>query len=622
MNYIKTYLCLVFAAAGYSAASASPDPGSSDLWYVTTIAGKPVGYLHQSSAPRSDGGWSSLVESRVTLNRLGSRVVIDSSATYGEDVDGHLRTVRSALSMSHQVTRIQAKVGAGSIALTTSTGGRTYNRSVPTPETLLGTIGTARLLAANLKSPGDKLVYSTFDGTSGSVERCTCLVAGSAAIDLLGRKATALTVKQTNDLVPGEAESEILGDGTIYRLVADTPFGKLVSERCAPKVALAAASGSTLPDESYARTLLTANVRLPHERNLDEVTIELTQRHPGNGWPELDFANQKVLSKSRDRMVVRITRPSSTGAFAAAHGNLEPFLDPNPVLQSDDPEVVRISHELTSHQEPPLAEASKLQEWTHRHMSLDLGVALAPASEVVRDRHGTCVAYSVLLSSLMRSAGVPSRVMMGYAYVEGIWGGHAWTEMWDGSRWVPFDAALYRRGPSDAARVAFIASALSDGLPMGPLSQMFGNVDIRTLGYTYHGHRVAIPKDAKPYKVSGSTYENPWLGVTVQGIPGFRFDRLDQGWPDNTLLNMRNGNRSVELHLMEGGKGDAVECLEELGTKGRSTLVKSHGKVWCVVTGHGVAGAALEDDDQVWAIKASGPHAERLLRAALDRIRV
>ena len=59
--------------------------------------------------------------------------------------------------------------------------------------------------------------------------------------------------------------------------------------------------------------------------------------------------------------------------------------------------------------------------------------------------------------------GIPSRVAMGYAYLNGMFGGHAWTEVLAGERWIPLDAALTSDGVADAARFAFTWSSLENG---------------------------------------------------------------------------------------------------------------------------------------------------------------
>lgn len=612
MNIIRT-LCLACLAAPALTLGAQPG-GSLDLWYLTTISGKPVGYLHQSSARLDDGSWSTLVESQITLNRLGSRVVLRSTAKYRE-VGGKLRSVQAEISSSRQVTKFNADVEPSGVLLTTTAGGRDYRKTIPTSGELLGPVGSARLLTDRLKGPGDSATYRTFDGQVGLVEERSARFKGTTSSDLLGHATEVRVIGQKIDIVPGDSDGQLLPDGTLFESTGDTPMGKLVSVRCSAKRALEASSGGTLPEESFSKTLLVANVRLPHERDLDEVRLELTNMRPDLGWPAIDFANQKVISETRDRMVMEITRPAlCRSKNPGKRPDLSPFTSPNPLFQSDDPEVERISHRIVGPSDGPIDAVEKLQDWTHGHMSLDLGVAVAPASEVVRDRHGTCVAYSMLLGSLARSVGIPTRMMIGYAYVEGRWGGHAWIEMWDGARWVPFDSALYRRGPSDAARIAFVASPLDDGLPTGPLGQMLGNIKIRTLQYTYRGHRTAVPSGAKPYVVTSKAYSNPWLGLTVRRLPGFSFSRLEEGWPESTVLRMDRPGASIEFHLMERGSGDALSCLRHLGVSGAWT--KSQ-RGWTVVLGPYGAGAALADDDQVWAVKVTGRNARSVLRRAL-----
>src|SRR5262249_6637301 len=157
-----------------------------------------------------------------------------------------------------------------------------------------------------------------------------------------------------------------------------------------------------------------------------------------------------------------------------------------------------------------------------------LGIAIAPASEVARNRRGTCFGYAVLLASLARAEGIPSRIRMGFVYAGGIWGGHAWVEVRVGNDWIPLDAALYSPGAADAARFSFFTSSLQEGTisQVGELARLYGNVDLQVLDYTVHGKRVVVPQEARPFTITGDTYRNPWLGLTVEKPKGFGFTQL------------------------------------------------------------------------------------------------
>ena len=141
--------------------------------------------------------------------------------------------------------------------------------------------------------------------------------------------------------------------------------------------------------------------------------------------------------------------------------------------------MIRIAREVTANVQGDFEKARRLQDWVSQNLEFDLGIALASASEVVRNRRGTCVAYAVLLAALERAAGLPSRVVMGFAYANGIWGGHAWTEAYLDNRWIALDAALFSPGPADAARLRFGASAGDDQLIkiLAAGAQLYGNVD-------------------------------------------------------------------------------------------------------------------------------------------------
>lgn len=173
-------------------------------------------------------------------------------------------------------------------------------------------------------------------------------------------------------------------------------------------------------------------------------------------------------------------------------------------------------------------------------MTFDTGIAVVQASEAVKDRHGTCVGYSILLASLLRADHLPSRLKMGYVYDGGVWGGHARVEVFLSGHWISLDAADYAPGPSDAARISAITkTGQRGGLEnIGELAKLYGNIDIQVLSFTVHCKRYEVPMDAKDSTVEGNTFRNPWLGVTVSKPRSMTFTHLSEHWPDSTILQM------------------------------------------------------------------------------------
>ncbi|MFW6286165.1 MAG: transglutaminase-like domain-containing protein [Nanoarchaeota archaeon] len=110
--------------------------------------------------------------------------------------------------------------------------------------------------------------------------------------------------------------------------------------------------------------------------------------------------------------------------------------------------------------------ASKIAKWIIEDIEYDLTtIALNPnqkSSEVFESKKGVCKEISNLYISMLRSLGIPSRIVTGYAYSESEdivdfvgshWGGHAWVEVLIGDEWVPFDLTYNQYGFVDASHI-------------------------------------------------------------------------------------------------------------------------------------------------------------------------
>ena len=142
----------------------------------------------------------------------------------------------------------------------------------------------------------------------------------------------------------------------------------------------------------------------------------------------------------------------------------EAYLTPNAYLQSDDEELAALAREIVGDTRDALEAGLALERWVAENMRFDMGVVMAPSSEVLEQRRGTCTEYAVLLTTLARSLGIPARFVMGYVYAGGIYGGHAWTEILVGDEWIGLDGAIVADGPADASRFAFQWSSLDEGI--------------------------------------------------------------------------------------------------------------------------------------------------------------
>ena len=570
----RTYSLLLLAAA----ASAQ-----TDRWYELSLAEHPVGYYHESVRIQDDGSILTTAGMKMLINRMGAKVEFLTSSETAESPDGNLRSQHSSLKSSGQAMNTDVSRKSGSLEVTTGAAGKTYTQSLAAPDRLCGPAGLEQLTVHNLKDPGDTVSCETFIaelGKLGAIRRT--LVAE--------QKDHSRSIEEELEGLPGKSNLLLAADGSLRERRQAMPFGELLIRLSDRATALSMSEGGSLPDEMYDRTLARSKIRLPDPRSIQRLKLRITFKQPDLGLPNLNGENQRVLEKTGNTLLLEVRQPAPPSASERAGTAAAEFLQPNSIVQSDDPQVRSIAKEAAGASGFPAAR--KLQDWVANHLKFDAGIALAPASEVIRDRRGTCIAYAVLLASLARSAGIPSRVAIGSVYEEGIWGGHAWTELRIGNRWIPLDAALYSPGFADAARFYGVVSSLQEGA--GAITaaglQLYGNIEVAVIEYTIHGKTIQVPADAQPYEIDGGVYRNRWLNTSLRKPAGFRFTRFDAVYPDPTVIAMEGPDgRRVHLEYRTALPNDKTEA------SGPTKLV-------------------VPDGNSVWVLIAEGPGAPDLLK--------
>jgi Transglutaminase-like superfamily len=603
-----------------------------DIWADLKLAGQPAGYYHEKTERDEVGRILTLVETIVVINRLNSRVEIRTKSEYIKSKDAQLIAIKSETSSSKQSTLMEVTVGDGLLLIRTTSGGKSYDRKVPYTGTLLGPETVRRVVLAGLKLPGDTISLQIFVPELGSVASVTRKAIGTDKLMIEGKQLSGLRVEDVIEKLPGKTNVWLDSAGKLLRQVQESPFGEVDIIRTVQKPIQAdQLSVNTLPTEAYSRAVARANIRLPHERLIEQMKIRITHRKPELGWPDLETDNQRVLEKTPESLILEIWRPTPKTKEREpleSRAELAPFLAANPLLQSDDMEVKRILREIGKLDSDVFQSSLALQRWTAENMKFDSGIAVVSASEVARDRKGTCFGYSVLLGSLARAAGIPSRFKMGYVYASGIWGGHAWVEVLVRNDWIPIDAAAYSPGPADAARFSAFTSSLEQGIStgIGALAQLYGNVDIQILEYTLKGRRVTVPAGAPPYVTTDNTYRNQWLGLTVVKPDSFRFTRLEAVWPDCTVVEMEGPkHQKVEVRKLpyspQNGTDPAV-YLRQAGISGVQKRKRVSDFRGLETNSPEDAGLSFVDEDEVWIVRVKGADAPSVLHEVAFRMKL
>ena len=130
--------------------------------------------------------------------------------------------------------------------------------------------------------------------------------------------------------------------------------------------------------------------------------------------------------------------------------SLAPFLRPNQYVNySENSEAVKKGQGLVKDAKDELGKVKAVYNWVVTNLSYDYDKAktvksgyLPDVDKVMREKKGICFDYAALMSSMLRSQGVPVKLVVGYTSTGEY---HAWINVWsEESGWM--DSVIYFDG--------------------------------------------------------------------------------------------------------------------------------------------------------------------------------
>ena len=351
-----------------------------------------------------------------------------------------------------------------------------------------------RLAAAGRLRRGEEIRAPLFDpsvlATREAVVRVTAestlVVPDSAAYDA----ATARYRVARSDTVQAWRVEERLGgvavvswvdvDGRIVR--AESPMGFSI-ERTAYELArqdwldtrrdkgLAAGYGPLVGSTAIASNVELADVARTSQLRVRLEGVELAGFDLRGGRQSL--AGDTLTVRQETGAALRADyalpwRPTAAAAGGVAGRSADlprpADLEPTPLIQSGDPEIVHRARHIAGDATDPTLVAGRLNGWVYAMLRKEITPSVPSAIEVLHAGKGDCNEHTVLYVALARSLGLPARTAAGLVYLRGHFYYHAWPEVWLG-RWVAVDPTL-GQFPADASHLRFVTGELARQLDL------------------------------------------------------------------------------------------------------------------------------------------------------------
>ena len=434
---------------------------NSAQWRGIYYRGAKVGYSVSQTTPTPEG-FELLEDGQLELTLLGATSATRIHTSAKVDRDFALRSFDFSLDPGTGPVEVRGVVADRRLSLVvrTTAGERAEDIVLDTPPALALNLG--RRLAAGGLEPGARHIWSVFDPATLRNSPMTIEVGDREVVRVGDRRIPAFRVQLATTGL--QTTSWITDTGEIVR--EESPLGFMTvreSAEVATAMAVSRRVQQDLLDASAIVPTMSGQIDDPRDVVRLRLRLEGAPLPPG----DLDGVGQRI-----DGNVIEIVDPRTLGP-----GDPEPvlasFLEPEPLIESDAPEIrAEVAQALRGLSDTRIA-AEQLVRYVNGLLDKKPTVSLPSAREVLRTRVGDCNEHTVLYVAMARAAGIPARISVGLVYMRGAFYYHAWPEVYivetpSAGYWLPVDPTL-NQFPADATHVRLARGGLQQQAVILPL---------------------------------------------------------------------------------------------------------------------------------------------------------
>lgn len=414
-----------------------------ESWLGLYLQGRKIGWSGTVTKPTTlNGRELTLSEGEMVMRAemLGSRIDIKVLSKSWTDRDGKLVRMTYESESAGRTTKVEAEFSDDKIVATSESAGAVTTRTLDVPKDgLIIDDPVTRLMDGSIP-PGTAQVFYSLDPTTMTLIRTVATVKGTAKTTLRGaeiegtlvemvdpRMVTKVFLTPKGDLIKVES---LLG---IEMIPEPKATATDLNEGSAPGAPL------TLDLASASRIPINADIDNPRQLAGMSLVIE------GVDLARLPSGDHQTIVKQDAGWKVDVhpvqLEKAGTVDIARAAAAAREWVNPGMYVPSDSETFRNLAKEVIGDAKTPVEAGRRARKWVHERMKPNAGIGvLRDASEVLASREGVCRDYAILMATLLRAAGVPTRVASGLTLWDNHFYYHAWVEVFDGSKWIAFDA--------------------------------------------------------------------------------------------------------------------------------------------------------------------------------------
>ncbi|MBS1716288.1 MAG: transglutaminase domain-containing protein [Armatimonadetes bacterium] len=412
--------------------------GVADQHFAILLAGQRMGSVIYREATKPYLGKTAKWTQNITAinsQLLGQAVQMHIVETSWTKPTGEPLRMQYTMESGGRTTSMDAVFGAKTATLELLDNGNRSRRTLAIPKDA-PVVDDAMM--ASLSSPGKSTAYYILDPTVNDFVKNSAKTIGQRKFDLFGKSYTATAVEITDPRAVTTIYVSAKGDF----IKADAPMGMEI----VPEGLYVASSRHDLP----ATLDLADATSVPTDKPInDTVPIqELDLRFTGANFGRAPSDGFQTVTQSGERTwMVSIHPPQNEGVASktiAEAAAAEPtWTKPDLHVPSDDDHMKMLAQRIVGEKTSALDASLAIRKYVFQQMRPNAGIGvLRDAREVLKTREGVCRDYAILMATLTRAAGIPTKLASGLVYFNERFYYHAWVEVFDGNRWIGLDSTV------------------------------------------------------------------------------------------------------------------------------------------------------------------------------------
>ena len=444
-------------------------------WMEIYLKGKKVGFSETRLSPLGED--QLIVEKMVlALNLMGQPSVMRMATRAVVDKGFLLKQFRLVIDSGVVRFRVSGKVEANRVVVEVGEGDQKREHLIPLVGPLTIGAGLPGFFKGRAIGIGDEFRFTFFDPSILSHKEMLIKVTDKTVIPVNGREYPAFRL-----------ETKVWGQTLVFWLdeegvlLREEGFMGLTLVRSDKNRAPFDVEGSAGAD-FYDAAAIPVKQPLKRPREINYLKIEVTGlRDTGFNLSALNEGRQKLREDMLEVFQESVSsRAPSKLSKADMAPHMKQFISPGISIQSDNRALVEKAREIAGSERDLRVVARKLMGWVYENVEKRPVVSVPDALTVLETKVGDCNEHAVLLTALLRAAGIPARECVGIVYTDHRFFYHAWTEAYLG-HWISMDATLNQM-PTDATHIKLVHGGLEK---QAELMALMGKLKLDVVDYTY-----------------------------------------------------------------------------------------------------------------------------------------